>query len=264
MRAQARTLRLRGMEGARSWARMIFGLWSQGEVSEMTLLLNTRNSYKGTVEAYGGPWAFEACVVRCAGGIALKTLCEANVTCGVSQLGGLAWPIGPNSASEGVHCRDESKVLLDECTIDMTGRLGGIGVYARDRSKLSLLGCTLKHNDHAVGLDDAVTVLVYNTTIKANRNEAFYAGKRSMLDSFLVLRCSRVDGPAWYRSRLPAKLGLTSEYPGDNILGPLPRQLTEDIPGTDGKLKLPVLDDRIVTRQDHIAVNFDGATYAGG
>lgn len=263
MRVGFRTLKLRGAEGARSWARMIFGRWSQGAIRSMTLLLNTRNSYKATVEMHGGPWMFQDCVVRCAGGIAVKCESESNVTCVSSALGGFAWPIGPNAASEGVYCCDESAVLLDACTIDMTGRVGGVGVYARDRSSLSLLGCVLQHNDHAVGLDDAVTVLVYNCTIKKNRNEAFYCGKRSLQESYLVLRCSRVDGPAWYRSRLPAMLGLTSEYPGDNVLPPLPKRRQIDISGTMGKARLPALDDRIMTRQDHIAIGFDPSTYAG-
>ncbi len=152
----------------------------------------------------------------------------------------------------------------------MCGGWGGLGagVYGRDRAMVSLFDCLLKNNDHAVGLDDAVTVhhftthfathftaalfvcllqnndhnvgldavtvhrplyyllychftthvtttplldrvclcvcvsvclsvcvcvcvcvcllgvqvLVYNCTIKRNRNEAFYAGKRSMID----------------------------------------------------------------------------------
>ena len=84
----------------------------------------------------------------------------------------------------------------------MTGRLGGVGVYARDRAQVSLFGCVLKHNEHGVGLDDGVTVLVYNTTITASRNEAFYCGQRSMGNALLVLRASRVDGPPWYRRYL--------------------------------------------------------------
>ena len=35
---------------------------------------------------------------------------------------------------------------------------GGVGVYGRDRARVSLFDCLLKNNDHAVGLDDAVTV----------------------------------------------------------------------------------------------------------
>ena len=106
----------------------------------------------------------------------------------------------------------------------MTGRLGGVGVYARDRAQVSLFGCVLKHNEHGVGLDDGVTVLVYNTTITASRNEAFYCGQRSMGNALLVLRASRVDGPPWYRrylclppppspscSPLSGKLRLTNE-----------------------------------------------------
>ena len=46
----------------------------------------------------------------------------------------------------------------------------GVGVFARDRSSASLFGCVLKNNDLAIGFDDAVTVLVYNCTIKRNRN----------------------------------------------------------------------------------------------
>ena len=65
-------------------------------------------------------------------------------------------------------------------------------------------------------------------------------------------------------SRLPGKLGLTSEYPGDNIIGPLPKQRSVDVHGTGGSMKLPALDDRVVTRQDYIDVEFDGATYIGG
>jgi hypothetical protein len=257
LRLEFRTLKLRGAEGARSWARMILGRWSQGAVSFMTLLLNTRNSYKATVEMHGGPWLLESCVVRCAGGIALKCQSEANVTCGASELGGFAWPIGPNAASDGIYCSDDSAALLDECKIDMTGRVGGVGAYARDRASLSLFSCVLQHNDHAVGLDDAVTVLLHNCTMRKNRNEAFYCGKRSLRDSYLVLRCSRVDGPAWYRSRLPGMLGLTSEYPGDNVLPPLPKQLQSDIPGTGGKAKMPVLDDRIPTREHYIPITHE-------
>jgi hypothetical protein len=44
-----------------------------------------------------------------------------------------------------------------------SGGGGGVGVYGRDRARVSLFDCLLKNNDHAVGLDDAVTVHRFTT-----------------------------------------------------------------------------------------------------
>ena len=41
--------------------------------------------------------------------------------------------------------------------------VGVVGVYGRDRARVSLFDCLLKNNDHAVGLDDAVTVYHFTT-----------------------------------------------------------------------------------------------------
>ena len=41
--------------------------------------------------------------------------------------------IHTHTHTDGVQCSDDSFVILDSCTVDMTGRVGGVGVWERER-----------------------------------------------------------------------------------------------------------------------------------
>lgn len=92
------------------------------------------------------------------------------------------------SASDGLNARDDSTLLLERCTVDKTGHLGGIGVFGCKRSKVLLSSCELLHNDHAIGYNEA-------TTMQASEPAATFAKHASTKHS-LVTNCRK-------RSRMP-------------------------------------------------------------
>jgi len=216
-----KTLNMEFVEGARSWGRMILGRWASGHLKGANLIYTTLNSFRGVIECHGGPWRLDQSEVRSAGGMAVRVLTEGNVTVNKSGLGGFSWPISVNSASDAVYMQDDARVRLTECSLDRTGRLGGCALYAQDRARAVLVGCNIFQNDHGIGYNDLVTIKMYGCKMRGNRNEAFYGGIRS-LRSKLVLVGNYVDGPTWFRGRLPEFLGLKGLYPGDNIMGPIP------------------------------------------
>lgn len=181
---------------------------------------------------------------------------EGNVTAENCGLGGYAWPISINSASDAVYCQHEARVRLTGCKLDKTGRLGGVGLYAEDTARVVAVGCTWVQNDHAVGYNDCCTIKMYGCVVSGCRNEAFYGGLRS-LRSKLVLCGNRIDGPMWFRGRLPEYLGLRGEYPGDNVMGPIPDIRRFVVKALN--LSMPQLDDRIQFRARITApVHWDG------
>mmetsp|Transcript_25863 Transcript_25863/g.85192 ORF Transcript_25863/g.85192 Transcript_25863/m.85192 type:complete len:638 (-) Transcript_25863:212-2125(-) len=255
-----RTLNMTGEARSRSWGRLIFGLWAHGRIETMTMLHTTNLCFTGCVEVHAGPWKFRKSQFRSAGGIAIKLMSEGNVSCIACGVGGFAWPISLNSAADGIYCSGKSQCQLTRCTVDKTGRASGLGVYAQDRSAVVAMDTNFDQNDRAIGYNDEACFVLYKCTITRTRNEAFYSGLRSM-KSTLILRSSRIEGPLWFRGRLPGELGLTGDYPGDNIMGPLPEQPMTDLPGSHGKLLLPTIDDRLSFRANLLPVNWEPDHY---
>mmetsp|Transcript_27651 Transcript_27651/g.62689 ORF Transcript_27651/g.62689 Transcript_27651/m.62689 type:complete len:636 (-) Transcript_27651:90-1997(-) len=255
-----RTLNLTGEARSRSWGRMILGLWSHGRIESMTMLYTTTLCFTGCIEVHAGPWKFRKCQIRSAGGIAIKLGHEGNVSCIACGMGGFAWPISLNSAADGIYCSGNSQCQISRCTIDKTGRVSGVGLYAEEKTGVVVVDTKFDQNDRAIGFNDNACLFLHKCTITRTRNEAFYAGLRSM-KSTLILKSSRIEGPLWFRGRLPGQLGLTGEYPGDNVMGPLPDQPMTDLPGSGGKLLLPTYDDRFAYNDNRLPVNWEPDHY---
>ncbi|EKX48355.1 hypothetical protein GUITHDRAFT_105963 [Guillardia theta CCMP2712] len=219
-----------GEARSRSWGRLIFGLWAHGRIETMTMLHTTNLCFTGCVEVHAGPWKFRKSQFRSAGGIAIKLMSEGNVSCIACGVGGFAWPISLNSAADGIYCSGKSQCQLTRCTVDKTGRASGLGVYAQDRSAVVAMDTNFDQNDRAIGKEKKQPFDVASEFALLGYNDEA---------CFVLYKCT---------GRLPGELGLTGDYPGDNIMGPLPEQPMTDLPGSHGKLLLPTIDDRQGTR----------------
>jgi len=104
-----------------------------------------------TVLVWGGPWLFERCGVRSAGGIAAMCAERAAVLLQRCEVGGRS---GAEPASTGVSVGDDARCLLERCSVRYAGtpRGGGAGVRAMDRAKASLEDSTVEQSSYCVAI----------------------------------------------------------------------------------------------------------------